>query len=38
MLCAIAALYLANSQWSEAYHHLLQLPFTIGVPEFELSK
>ena len=38
MLCAVAALYLANSQWSEAYHHLLQLPFTIGVPGFELSK
>ena len=38
MLCAVAALYIANSQWSEAYHHLLQLPFTIGVPGFELSK
>lgn len=38
MLCAVVALYLANSQWSEAYHHLLQLPFTLGVPEFELSK
>ena len=38
MLCAIAALYLANSQWSDAYHHFLTLPFTIGVPGFELSK
>jgi len=38
MLCAVIALYLANSQWNEAYHHLLQLPFTIGVPGFELSK
>ena len=38
MLCAVVALYLANSQWSEAYHHLLQLPFTLGVPGFELSK
>ena len=38
MLCAIVALYLANSQWNEAYHHLLVLPFTIGVPGFELSK
>jgi NhaA family Na+:H+ antiporter len=38
MLCAIAALYIANSQWSEAYHHLLEMPFTIGVPGFELSK
>lgn len=38
MLCAVTALYIANSQWSNAYHHLLQLPFTIGVPGFELSK
>jgi NhaA family Na+:H+ antiporter len=38
MLCAVAALYIANSQWNETYHHLLQLPFTIGVPGFELSK
>jgi NhaA family Na+:H+ antiporter len=32
MLCAIAALYIANSQWNEAYHHLLEMQFTIGVP------
>ncbi len=38
MLCAIAALYLANSHWNEAYHHLLELPFTIGVEGFQLSK
>ncbi|MBA1443771.1 MAG: Na+/H+ antiporter NhaA [Chromatiales bacterium] len=38
MLCAIVALYVANSQWNEAYHHLLELPFTIGVPGFQLSK
>lgn len=38
MLCAVFALYLANSQWSSAYHHFLQLPFTIGLPGFELSK
>lgn len=38
MLCAIVALYLANSQWSDAYYHVLQLKFTIGVPGFELSK
>jgi len=38
MLCAIAALYLANSQWSAAYHHLLEMPFTIGVEGFQLSK
>jgi NhaA family Na+:H+ antiporter len=38
MLCAISALYLANSQWNEAYHHLLEMPFTIGVQGFQLSK
>ena len=38
MLCAIAALYIANSPWSELYHHLLKTPFTIGFPGFELSK
>lgn len=38
MLCAVAALYLANSQWKDAYHHFLQLTFTIGLPEFQLSK
>jgi len=38
MLCAIVALYVANSQWSTAYHHILELPFTIGFPGFELSK
>ena len=38
MLCAVAALYIANSQWSTAYHHILELPFTIGFPGFELSK
>jgi len=38
MLCAIAALVIANSSWSETYHNLLALPFTIGFPGFELSK
>ena len=38
MLCAIVALYVANSQWSEAYHHLLDMPFTIGMQGFQLSK
>ncbi len=38
MLCAVSALYLANSPWSEAYHHLLEMPFTIGVEGFQLSK
>lgn len=38
MLCALAALFIANSPWSGAYHHLLNTPFTIGMPGFELSK
>lgn len=38
MICALAALYIANSQWSEAYHHLLEMTFTIGVEGFQLSK
>ena len=38
MLCAVAALYLANSQWSAAYTHFLQLKFSIGVEGFQLSK
>ncbi len=38
MLCAVSALYLANSQWNESYHHLLEMPFTIGVEGFQLSK
>lgn len=38
MLCAIVALFIANSPWNEAYHRLLELPFTIGVPGFLLSK
>ena len=38
MLCAVVAIYIANSQWSEAYHHVLVTPFTIGIPGFQLSK
>ncbi len=38
MVCAMVALYLANSSWSEAYHHLLEMTFTIGVEGFQLSK
>jgi len=37
MLCAVIALVLANSQWNEAYHHLLEIPFTIGSPGLSLS-
>lgn len=38
MLCAIIALIIANSQWSQAYVHLLEMPFTIGLEGFQLSK
>jgi Na+:H+ antiporter, NhaA family len=38
MLCASVALYLANSQWSESYHHFLQMKLTVGVEGFQLSK
>jgi NhaA family Na+:H+ antiporter len=38
MLCAITALILANSPWRESYHHLLEMPFTVGVEGFALSK
>ena len=38
MLCAVSALYLANSQWNEAYHHFLQIKLTIGVEGSQLSK
>ena len=38
MLCAIVALIIANSPWNDSYHHFLELPFTIGVPGFALSK
>ena len=38
MLCAVVALYISNSQWNESYQHLLEMPFTIGVEGFQLSK
>ena len=38
MLCAVLAIYVANSPWSETYHHILATPFTIGIPGFQLSK
>ncbi|VAW94534.1 Na+/H+ antiporter NhaA type [hydrothermal vent metagenome] len=38
MLCAVIALYIANSQWSDAYYRLLNTYFTIGIPQFQLSK
>jgi NhaA family Na+:H+ antiporter len=38
MFCAVAALYIANSSWNDAYHHLLEMKFTVGVEGFEISK
>ncbi|WP_204602235.1 Na+/H+ antiporter NhaA [Paremcibacter congregatus] len=38
MLSAVVALIIANGPWSAAYQHILHLPFTVGVPGFELSK
>ena len=38
MLCAVVALYIANSSWNDAYHHLLEMKFTIGVESFQISK
>lgn len=38
MICAVVAIYIANSVWSEAYQNLLKMKFTVGVPGFELSK
>jgi NhaA family Na+:H+ antiporter len=37
MLCAIAALIIANSSWAETYQHILEMPFTIGMGEWVLS-
>ena len=38
MLCAVVALYIANSQWSEAYFRLLGMPVIVGMEGFQLSK
>jgi len=38
MICAVVALYIANSQWNVAYHHFLELQLTIGIEGFQLSK
>ncbi len=38
MLCAVLALYIANSDWHDLYHAFLQTNFTIGLPYFQLSK
>lgn len=38
MMCAMVALYIANSQWSEAYFSLLEKPFIVGMEGFQLAK
>jgi NhaA family Na+:H+ antiporter len=38
MLCAITALFIANSSWNEGYHKLLAASFTVGMEGFQLSK
>ncbi len=38
MICAVLALILANSPWSAAYHHFLELPLTVGLEGFQLTK
>jgi len=37
-LSAVIALALANSPWSEAYHHLWEHEFTIGFDDYIISK
>ncbi len=37
MLCAVIALFIANGPWAEAYHHILETPFTIGGGKLMLS-
>lgn len=37
ILCAIIALLIANSPWAEDYHHLLEIPITVGAGEWILS-
>lgn len=34
MFCAIAALYIANSQWSDVYHSVLGLPLQLVLRVF----
>jgi len=38
MLCAALALYIANGPWHDTYVEFLQTKFTIGLPDFQLSK
>lgn len=38
MACAVTALLIANSQFHNSYHHLLQTIVTIGAEGFQISK
>ncbi|MDO6562259.1 Na+/H+ antiporter NhaA [Amphritea sp. 1_MG-2023] len=38
MLFAVVALAIANTQLNDVYHHILQIKFTIGIDNFQLSK
>ncbi|MFQ5468691.1 MAG: Na+/H+ antiporter NhaA [Gammaproteobacteria bacterium] len=38
MICAVLALFIANSNLSTVYHGFLELPLTIGFESFQLSK
>lgn len=35
---ALLALILANSPWSDAFHHFWETPFSLGIGDFQLSK
>ncbi len=37
MMCAVIALFIANSQFADAYHQFLKTYFTIGTGEWKLS-
>jgi NhaA family Na+:H+ antiporter len=38
MLCAVIALVVANSPWSENYQHLIHTPLSVGVGDWVLEK
>jgi len=37
LLCAVVAIFLANSQWASLYHKFWHLPLSIGIGDFSLS-
>ncbi len=38
MLCAVIALFIANSPWADIYHHVLQSTFSIGGQGWEITR